>query len=74
MLLLCIVLNDQLVQVSDLLVQVLVDVLELSLGHLEYGLPLSVENLDFFLAEVELLSCLIYFLLKRKEINHMGPK
>ena len=63
MLLLCIVLDDQLVQVSDLLVQVLVDVLELSLGHLEHGLPLSVENLDFFLAEVELLSCLINFLL-----------
>ena len=62
-LLLCIVLDNQLVQVLNFFMKVLVNILQFGLGHLQDGLPLSVEDLHFLLAEVEFFTCLINFLL-----------
>ena len=67
--LLLIIFLYEFIEVPDLLVQVSVDVLQFGVGHLQHRLPLGVKNLDFFLAEIKLFSCLINFLLKNKIVK-----
>ena len=63
LLLLMISLGDQLLEVVDLLVQVVVDILQFALGHLEDGSLLGLEDLHLVLAKVELFAGFINLVL-----------
>ena len=62
-------LANKLLEIMNLLRQILLYIDALGLGHLEHGIPLSVEDLHLLLAEIQLLARLRNFLLELQKIG-----
>ena len=52
-------LDDQLLEITDLLVQISINVFTFGFCHFQDGVTLGIQNLDLFLAEIELFPRLI---------------